>query len=59
MGGKRYKALRGFWWQPPEGGDVRLAQAGDVISAEAMSEQNVADLLADGLIRETRAKGDD
>lgn len=56
---KRYKALRTFWWQPAEGGPERLAATGDVINGDDMSEQKAADLLADGLIRETRAKGDD
>lgn len=58
---KRYKALRTFFWQPAAGGAERLAAEGDVIVGDDMSEQKVADLLADGLIRETRAnpKGDD
>lgn len=56
---KRYKAQRSFYWQPAEGGDERLALEGDVINGDDLSEQKVADLLADGLIRETRAKGDD
>lgn len=61
MAGKRYKALRTFFWQPAEGGDERLAAEGVVLNGDDMSEQKVADLLADGLIRETRAnpKGDD
>lgn len=56
---KRYKALRSFYWQPAEGGDERLSLEGDVINGDDLSEQKVADLLADGVIRETRAKGDD
>lgn len=58
---KRYKALRTFFWQPAGGDAERLARTGDVLNADDMSEQNIADLLADGLIRETRAnpKGDE
>lgn len=58
---KRYKAARSFFWQPAAGGDERLAREGDVIPGDELSEQKTTDLLADGLIRETRAnpKGDD
>lgn len=61
MAGKRYKALRTFYWQPAGGGDERLARTDDVINGDDLSDQKVADLLVDGLIRETRAntKGDE
>jgi hypothetical protein len=50
---KRWKATRTFFYQPEGGGPERLALEGAEV--KDLSDGKVEALLADGLIRETRA----
>lgn len=50
---KRWKATRSFFYQPEGGGPERLAVEGAEV--KDLSDGKVEALLADGLIRETRA----
>lgn len=50
---KRWKATRSFFYQPEGGGPERLAAEGAEV--KDLSDGKVEALLADGLIRETRA----